>query len=299
MLEPEDNKSVDVTNSKTVTVDNEGKSTGMKVEQKAEVAPNKDQTTDAPDSGDISDIISLLNLLDKETGGKGEITDVPKSMLGSIKYLVDKLTTIKDIFADPLFAAILEDMVDQAEDGKTPSVQVAIARNVPLSSLQELADNEEYETIQDELAEELAKSKNIEDEDAKYEEGFGKSIEAGKKYAQTMGYDETEQNALFQFMLDMYKMLGDGILTEKEWSDADKLRNYDRDIADLKSQIKPASETKEVLPDKASIESAIQPKPTKQTQAPVNAPGMGSMAAYMNPTTDVTAVRGQGRRGMK
>ncbi len=60
--------------------------------------------------------------MDEQIGGKGGIAEIPDALRGSIKYLVDQLTFVKGLFEDPLWMSILDDLADQKEDGKTPSV---------------------------------------------------------------------------------------------------------------------------------------------------------------------------------
>jgi hypothetical protein len=266
------------------------------VQSNAEVAPETDETIDAPDAGDFTDIISLLNLFDKEIGGKGEIANVPAELMGSIKFLVDKLTFIKDMFADPKFKAIIDDMADQAQDGKTPSLDVAIARNIPLAKLQELADTEDYEGVQQELADELDEMKKKGEEDSMYEANFNEFQKGIKEFCTEKRYDDAEKDALSKFILDIMKIFGDGKLTKNEVAQFDKMRNYDKDTEALQSQLVKQPETKEVLPDMSSVESAISKPRTTPPTTPVNQPGMASLGAYSTPGTDVTAVRGQNRR---
>jgi len=279
------------------TPDNQGKPANIEANMQTG-APETGKTSDAPDSGDIKDIIVLLNLFDKEVGGTGEIADVPAPLLGSIKFLVGKLSTVKDMFEDPLFKAIVDDMVDQAQDGKTPSMEVAVARNIPLSKLQELADSEDYESIQQELAEELDKSKQIGEEDAMYEANFAEFKKGIDAYCSEKKYDDTEKDALTKFILGIMKVFGDGKLTKNEVAQFDKMRNYDKDVEALNSQIGTAPEAKEVLPDMSSVEPVQRQSPSAYS-APKNQPGMGSMEAYMNPVTDVTAIKGQNRRNVR
>lgn len=267
-------------------------------EQNVDTAPledkSVDQVSDSLDGEDIDDALVLLNIMDKEVGGKGEIAGIPEDMRSSIKYLVEKLVFVRDLFDDPLWKAILDDMADQKEDGKTPSVEVAIARNIPLEKIQTIAESEDYEGAQNELTSNLVSKKQAEEEDAQYEASFEESKKAGEAYAAEMGYDDAQKNELFQHVLDLFKIMADGKLTVNEFKQVDKMRNYDKDVEDLRSQIQP-KEAKEVLPDKASVEAAITKKEVKPKNN-ANTPGIGSMGAYQNIGTDVTKV-GSRRRG--
>ena len=264
-------------------------------EANAEVAPKKDKpieqkaSTESLDEDDIDETVMLLNIMDQEIGGKGEISEIPEGLRGSIKYLVEKLVFIRDLFEDPLWKSILDDMADQKEDGKTPSVEVAIARNIPLEKIQTLAEGEDYEGVQTELASNLTAKTQAEEEDAEYEASFEESKQAGEQYATEMGYDEDEKNELFQLVLDIFKIMADGKLTVEEFRKVDKMRNYDKDVEDMRSQIQPEA-SKEVLPDKASVDAAIQSKPKAQPTKAQASPGLGSIGAYSNVGTDVTEV---------
>lgn len=274
----EEKKDVKV-EEKSVTV-NDDKSPELTVKKETTVAPIKDESTEglnaeALDKEAIDDTLMLLNIMDEQVGGKGGITEIPDALRNSIGYLVDQLTFVRKVWEDPQWKALLDDMFDQKEDGKTPSVEVAIARTFPLEKLQELADNEEYEGAQMELADNLASQKQTEYEDAMYDENFQKSLKAADEYAAEMGYDEERKNTLLKKTFDMYQIMADGILTKNEFAEIDKMINYDPDTSDLRAQLETQG-AKEQLPDQASIESAIsEKKPAKAAQR--NTPGMASM----------------------
>lgn len=269
-------------------------------EQNAEVAPVKDETTEQTsevlDAEDIDDALVLLNIMDKEVGGTGEIAEIPEAMRNSIKYLVEKLVFVRDLFEDPLWKSILDDMADQKEDGKTPSVEVAIARNIPLEKIQTISESEEYDGVQDELTSSLANKKQMDEEDAALEVSFDESLKGLDEHATEMGYSEDEKNELANFAFEQYKVWADGKLVKDEWNKIDKMRNYDKDTADLRSQVRP-KEAKEVLPDKASVEAAVAQKPIEtKTKKPVTGPGLSSMGAYENVGTNYTQT-GKNRYG--
>lgn len=280
------------------TQNNEGQEMTSKTSKQpentgTETAPT-DKTVETPDGEDFSTAIEVLNAIDKElVGGKGEISDIPEPMRGSIKMIVDQLVFLRDMYRDPLWKAIHDDMIDQKDDGKEPSVLVAFARNVPMEKFEALAENEDYMGAQDELAnnmkmEEENKTKMAE-EDAMFEEGFQASKAAGEEYAKEMGYDEAEKNELFQFMLDFYKILGDGKLTKDEWSKADKMRNYDKHMEDMRAQIPAEEEPKPVLPDKPSVDTAAMATPRTSPGMGLEslAPAPGAADAANNPYENV------------
>lgn len=268
----------------------------------ASTAPVKDETieqspetTDTLDAEDVDQVVMLLNIMDQEIGGKGEISKIPEEIRGSVGYLVDQLTFVRDLFSDPLWKSILDDMADQKEDGKTPSVEVAIARNIPLEKIQSITEGEDYEGVQNELSESLSAKKKTEEEDAGYEASFEATQKAGEEYAAEMGYDEDEKSKLFQQVLDLLKITADGKLTVEEFRQVDKMRNYDKDTEDLRSQIQ-SNDAKEVLPDKASVDAAAMKTQPKQKSNPSNGPGLSSMNAYNNVATDITQI---GKRNRK
>lgn len=269
--------------------------------QDAAIAPKEDkpveQETETLDAEDIDDALTLLNIMDREIGGKGEIGVIPEEMRGSIKYLVEKLVFVRDLFEDPLWKSILDDMADQKEDGKTPSVEVAIARNIPLEKIQTLTESEDYEGVQGELSSNITAKKQSEEEEVEIEASFEESKKALDEYSAKMGYDEERINELSQTALDLFQILADGKISVVEWEKVDKMQNYDDDIEDLRSQIQP-KEAKEVLPDKSSVDATIKTQTqTKQTsKPPVNTPGIGSMGAYNNVGTDITNI-GKRKRG--
>lgn len=253
---------------------------------KTDTALDEDKTAvgeSAPDTEDIDEVLELLNIMDEEVGGKGGITNIPDEMRGSIGYLVDKLNFVRDLFEDPLWKSVMDDLADQKEDGKTPSVEVAIARTIPLEKLQELADTEDYEGAQSAVADNLAQTKAMEDEEAVYEANFNESQKAGEEYAADMGYDEEQKNELFQMVLDLFKIMGDGKLTKEEFEKVDKMRTFDTVTKDLQEQIS-TRDAKEVLPDQASMEATNITQPPKR-ETPTSTPGMASLG-NLTGTTD-------------
>lgn len=238
-----------------VKATNTDKPSGIEVKEETTIAPKTDKPMDAagdsPDTEDIDDIIIFLNSLDQASGGKGEIAEISDELRKPISYLVEVMTKIRQAYKDPMWEALVDDMNDQIEDGKTPSVEVAIARTIPLAKIQELADNEDYGSVQDELASTLEENQRMEDEDKLLEASFEETKKAGDEYAAEMGYDEERTNALFQKVLDFAKIIGDGVLTKAEFAEVDKMLNYDPDTESLKAQIS-AQPAKEILPDQAS-----------------------------------------------
>lgn len=262
----------------------------------AKPAPEMDQTAETGepmDEEDISDIIGILNLIDKDyAGGKGEISTIPPELKGVVKTLITKLLALKNSYKDPYWVAINDDLVEQGEEGvENPSVLVAIARNVPLDELESIADNENYGDIQKSVSDKL----NKESEDGKAEEElygkFDKSKAEFEAYCQENSLSDEAKSALWQKVVMLMKIFGDGYISKTEYAEVDKMNNYDNDIAGLKNQM-PKQPKKEVLPDKASIGEAMNPVPVTKPQ-PRNS--IENMAAYSG-GTDVTEIGKRKRR---
>ena len=242
----------------------------------------------APDKEDISDIIGMLNEMSSITGeGEGGIKDVPAEMRPVIRFMIQKMVALRDLFKDPLFKIILDDMVDQAEDGKEPSALVAFVRNVSRDEYEELADSEDYEGAQGRVSSQLSDMETAKQSESELLDKFNESQEAGKRFAKSMGYDDQEIVKLFSFAFEWFKILGDGVISENEWAKVDKMRNYDADVDALKQRM-PQAPRKEVLPDKSSMASA--PMPTRGTTAPAATNSIERMGAMASPAEDITQV---------
>ena len=242
----------------------------------------------APDEEDISDIIGMLNEMSSITGeGEGGIKDVPAEMRPVIRFMIQKMVALRDLFKDPLFKIILDDMVDQAEDGKEPSALVAFVRNVSRDEYEELADSEDYEGAQGRVSSQLSDMETAKQSESELLDKFNESQEAGKRFAKSMGYDDQEIVKLFSFAFEWFKILGDGVISENEWAKVDKMRNYDADVDALKQRM-PQAPRKEVLPDKSSMASA--PMPTRGTTAPAATNSIERMGAMASPAEDITQV---------
>lgn len=268
---------------------NNGKS--QDAEAAATEAPETGETKEKEgqedlDSEDISDLITMLNAIQRVEGGAGDIADVPKPLRGVSRFLISKMMGLRDAFADPLFKAILDDMVDQKEEGKTPSVIVAISRVVPLDKIQEVADNENYSDIQGGVANAEKERQDAEAKSAALEMNINQFVQDIEAYCQEMSYDEIEKEGLTSFINKFINALADFKLTKEEIKEFDKARNYDRDISELKNSI-PAEPKKEVLPDKASVDEV-----TASAAAKPKAPVMSEMErmAAMTPQVDVTEI---------
>ena len=242
----------------------------------------------APDEEDISDIIGMLNEMSSITGeGEGGIKDVPAEMRPVIRFMIQKMVALRDLFKDPLFKIILDDMVDQAEDGKEPSALVAFVRNVSRDEYEELADSEDYEGAQGRVSSQLSDMDTAKQSESELLDKFNESQEAGKRFAKSMGYDDQEIVKLFSFAFEWFKILGDGVISENEWAKVDKMRNYDADVDALKQRM-PQAPRKEVLPDKSSMASAQMP--TRGITAPAATNSIERMGAMASSAEDITQV---------
>jgi len=250
------------------------------------------ESDDAPGQEDITDVIAILNAIDQGLGGKGELTSIPPELASTIKELVRKLVVLRDISEDPLWAAILDDIVDQKEDGQPASLKVAIARNVPLQELMELAESEDYAGTQKSLSDKLTSDKDVAAEDERIGMNFDKTKANFESYCAKNNYSDEEKSGLWEKVSMLMRVFGDGLLSEEEFAEVDKMRNYDSDVAGIKAQI-PAGNKKEVLPDKASIDAAIYPGPKTESYKPRNQ--LESMAASA-PSVDVTEIGKRKRR---
>lgn len=258
-------------------------------------APVGDETgggVDAPDVEDISDLLQVLNTFKEINGDTDKISEIPAELRGVLRFTIEKMQFIRELYEDPLYQKLLDDLADQKEDGKTPSVLVAVARNVPLEDIQDIADNENYEDIQGAVDERLLSDKTAQETESALYDSFEKSMAAGKAYGESLGYNEEEINELISFALDWFKILGDGNITENEWKKVDNMRNYDNDTNSLRSQI-PPEPVKEVLPDKAAMSMPANTPTPKQERKPDTM--IDSMANAMG-TPSYLKPRGSGNR---
>lgn len=236
---------------------------------------------------DVDNVLALLNEIERFNGGKGEISEIPPQLLGVTRFILDKMVALRDAFSDPLFKEVLDDMVDQREDGATPSLLVAVARNVPIDELQELADNENYADVQGSIDKRLAADAESQKSEEQLYANFDKSKKEIDKFCKERGYDENEKKALYDDIAMLRDAFADGLLTAAELERIDEMRNYKRDVESLQSQL-PKENKKEVLPDKASIESAMNPPKTQKASNPRNS--IEAMASNSFPGTDFTSV---------
>jgi len=253
-------------------------------------AQNDDKPVDDKDDvteEDISNVIATLNEFQKIIGGKEQIANIPKELVKINKFMIEKMIALRDMYEDPYWKQMIDDMVDQKEDGKTPSVVVAAARVIPQDEYEEAVDNENYDDVQAKVGQKVQGIKDAQDNEASMASNFKASQDAGKAYCQKMNYDDSEMKDLFSLAMSWFKILGDGMISEEEWAKIDKMRNYDGDTKMLRDQL-PAAPTKEVLPDKSSMQASMNaPAPTKPAAKPTNsleALGMAqSTPSYIRP----------------
>lgn len=271
---------------------------------KPPLAPQtEDKSADTPTKEVIDETLDVLNYINKRVGGKGKLSAQSsyEEMKPAIAQAIKWLVFVKGLYADPKYSQINDDLHDQKEDGKEPSVDAAIARIYGPEGIQELlelAENENYEDAQNKVTDSLNAQKDAENQEKTSEENFQYTLKEGEAYAKEMGYSEEEKNELFNFMIAQYKIWGDGKVDKEEWKKIDKMRNYDSDIQSLSSQITASPKSsKEVLPDQSSMDAAPSKVKREDKPAKHNGPGLGSIADYSQPLTDITAIKGQKRRG--
>lgn len=233
-------------------------------EENTQEASEKSEATAAPDEQDIEQVLMILNEVDQISGGKGKIGGIPPEVLGPVKFLIEKMVTIRDAFEDPLFKDVLDDMNDQRMSGQVPSLLVAVARNVPMEELQRVADDEGYEDVQMAVNDRVSKEKEDAESEKKLYGNFDTSKKEIEAYCAECGYDDARKQKLYARIAMLRDIFADGLVTKKEAAEIDKIDNYDQDIQTLKSRV-PAGGVKTVLPDKASIEESMT---TKKAPAP-------------------------------
>lgn len=249
-------------------IEQEVADTAMPIPKTPEVntqeASEKSEATAAPDEQDIEQVLMILNEVNQISGGKGKISGIPPEVLGPVKFLIEKMVTIRDAFEDPLFKDVLDDMNDQRMDGQVPSLLVAVARNVPMEELQRVADDEGYEDVQSAVNDRVTKEKEDSESEKKLYGNFDTSKKEIEAYCAEAGYDDARKQKLYARIAMLRDVFADGLVTKKEAAEIDKIDNYDQDIQTLQSRV-PAGGVKTVLPDKASIEESMT---TKKAPAP-------------------------------
>lgn len=246
-------------------------------------ASEKNETS-VPDQKDIDNVLMVLNELDTIAGGTGKIAGIPPELVGSIKFLVENMITIRDAYDDPLFKDVLDDMHEQRTGGRVPSVLVAVARNVPMEELLKIADDENYEDVQTAVNERVSKEKEDGEAEKTLYGNFDKSKKSVDDYCAEMGYDDTRKQKLYATISMLRNCFADGLLTKEEVGKIDKMDLYDSDMESVKSQIPPGA-VKTVLPDKASIDESMAQKAPAKTQSQNSLSVMGGFSTqpeYLN-----------------
>lgn len=242
----------------------------------------KQDNGEAASSKDIDDVLMILNELDQMAGGKGKIAGIPPELTGSVKFLIEKLITVRDLFEDPLYKDVMDDMHDQRMDGQVPSLLVAVAKSVPMEELIKIAEDEGYEDVQGAVAGRVQKEKDDEEGEKRLYGNFDKSKKNIESYCSKMGYDDARKQKLYARIGKLRDIFADGLVSEEEVGEIDKIDNYDSDIEMMKSRI-PEEPVKTVLPDKASINEAMAqtPKPKDKSQSAMDSAGY-NQPDYLN-----------------
>ena len=252
-------------------------------------SPEEGAGEEIPTQDDFSAVIELLNEVDIMNGGNGEIGDIPPALANSVKYIADKMIALRDAFEDPYLKDVLDNMVDQREDGKTPSLLAAVAQILPIEEIQQLADSEDYESAQNGVKEGLEKQQEEQAGEAELYAKFDESKGNIEAYVSEMGYNEDEAGRLYDRIAKLRDIFADGLITKEEVAEIDKADKYDSDVAALQQQI-PAEPTKEVLPDRGSMDEQVaqtQQKPSGPS-APRNS--IEALQANQGGQTDVTKI---------
>ncbi|MCE5332690.1 MAG: hypothetical protein LLF95_11210 [Bacteroidales bacterium] len=266
-------------------------------EENPNEASEKSEASQLPDKTDIDNVLMILNEVDQISGGNGGIKSIPDELHGSVKFLVEKMVTLRDAFEDPLFKDVLDDMLDQRQDGQTPSLLVAIARNVPMEELQEIADEEGYEDVQNAVKDRVSKEKEENEAEEKLYGNFEKTKQAIDEYCAENGYGDKEKQRLYSTIKMLMNVFADGFISKEEVSKIDKIERYDEDMEMMKSKL-PAEPVKTVLPDKASMQESMAGASKPATNAaPKNS--LESMAQNMYTGTDVTEIGKRKRQAFK
>lgn len=248
----------------------------MNIQGETAIEPTKPSEVDMPEASEKNEtsensnlLLDVINEFDKIAGGKGEITSIPEELTPSITLMIDRIKTILSIVNDPLYNDMMDDLHEQKMNGETPSVLVAIARNVPIEELQRVADEEGYEDVQNAVNDRVSKEKEDEEAEKTLYGNFDQSKKNIDDYCTECGYDEARKQKLYGTIAMLRNAFADGLISKEEAAKIDKIDNYDSDVETLKSQAAPAGGIKTVLPDKASIDESMTPKkapaPTSQT----------------------------------
>lgn len=261
---------------------NKEKPTSLNPSEEANEASEMNQPSNNATEKDIDDVLMVLNEINQISGGKGSISNIPNELHSPIKFLIEKMVTIRDAFEDPLFKDVLDDMDEQRQSGQVPSLLVAIARNVPMEELTKIADDENYEDVQNAVNDRVSKEKSDSEAEKALYSNFDKSKKAIDAYCAKMSYDDARKQKLYARIAKLRDIFADGLVTEPEVAEIDKIDNYDTDMEAMKARV-PENAVKTVLPDKASIEESMV---AKKPQAPAPQSSLGGMTLgqpdYMN-----------------
>lgn len=256
-----------VEETKETTVESNIETPTDKVEVETDVADSKptdvETETDALDKEDVDELLTLLNEINTAVGSEGAIGAIPDEMRGVTQAIVDKIVFLRNLYEDPTFEDILDDLAEQAELGETPSILVAVARTIPMEDIEAAADEENYSEIQSKVKGRIAERAENAAEEGRVLSNIDQTMQNLEQYASEQNYSDEEKDAL---MAEIKKMMGwfaDGSISVEEFAEIDKKRNYDRDIEEVKSQIPPETK-REVMPDAASMAAMPQaPAPKK------------------------------------
>lgn len=170
---------------------------------------------------------------------------------------------MKALSESPIWGPVLNDLMDQAEDGQTPNPDLAFVRSAPKEYVDRLYEGSDDEAVLKASEEYKSGVKSKEESEAAISSNLDQSIKEAEEFSQERGYSDEEKAAFMEQVKMWYKVFADGKITKDEYSLIEKGMNYDKDVADLQGQI-PEEPKKEVLPDKSSIDAAKAPAQTKR-----------------------------------
>lgn len=248
--------------------------------------------SDIPDQEEIQSLIQFMNELDVAYEGKGDISEIPPNLVRVTKVILDKLSSLVTVFKDPVMKDIIDDLLNQRDEGKEPDVYLAIARTVPMDELEGVVDNENYDELQEATANRIKRR----DDEMAASDALTENIEMSMKefdaYCEEQNYDDTEKSELMATIDMLMSVFGDGKLTKDEYAKVDKMRNYDKDISSIKSDI-PEEPVKEVLPEGGQTPEMIASKKTTVSAKPRTQ--LDTMS-QMGMTTPAYKKMGRGRK---
>lgn len=236
------------------------------------------------------ELLEKVNEILAEAYDGQSIESLQEELRPLMSDLMNASIALKSLQSSTIWGAVLDDLMDQAEDGQTPNPDLALVRAAPKDYIDRLYEGSDDEAVVKAIDERNASIKAEEEAGATLSSNIEQSIKEAEEFSNERGYSEEEKQAFLNQVKMWYKVFADGKITKNEYELIEKGMNYDNDVAGLKSQV-PEEPKKEVLPDKSSIDSSKieMPKP----RSPL---GMESIA-YEG--TDITQIGSRKRKAGK